>query len=280
MICSRHKTCICQKLYFALEICLTDFWQTCQVLIVGAIIRADCCWQPSVWVAFLLGMHVMRVLIFANGDVAEVGWIRPYLQTRLSPPPLIIAANGGTRHLWALGVCPHLLIGDADSLPPALMEWLVQGGTQIMRAPVEKDETDLELALLHAAAQNAGEIWVFGAFGGRIDQTLGNIFLLAHPALMGRRVTFFSEHQRLWLIGAEDGVVPVNGRIGDTLSLIPCGVDVRVRATTGLAWPLQDAVLTFGPARGLSNRLTAAVATIEVANGRLICVHTQQSWQR
>ncbi len=218
----------------------------------------------------------MRVLIFANGDVADVGWIRPFL----SAATLIIAANGGTRHLWQLDVRPHLLVGDLDSLPPALAEWLAQGNVQTARAPAEKDETDLELALLHAATQGASEVLVFGGFGGRIDQTLANIFLLAHPALAGRRVFFLSEHQRLWLIGAEDGVVTVNGRIGDTLSLIPCGADVRVRATTGLAWPLQDSLLAFGPARGLSNRLTDDLAAVEVANGRLICVHTQQSWQR
>lgn len=221
-------------------------------------------------------MGAMRVLIFANGDVAEVAWIRPYL----SAASLIIAANGGTRHLWALGVRPHLLVGDLDSLPPALAEWLAQGNVQTVRVPAAKDETDLELALLHVAAQEASEVLVFGGFGGRIDQTLANIFLLAHPALAGRRVTFLSEHQRLWLVGPEAGVVTVNGRIGDTLSLIPCGADVLVRATSGLAWPLQDAPLALGPARGLSNRLTADVATVEVANGRLICVHTQQSWQR
>lgn len=218
----------------------------------------------------------MTILIFANGDEANVAWIRPYL----SQATVIIAANGGTRHLQALGAHPDVVVGDLDSLPAGTHAWLAAAPVQWVEFPAEKDETDLELALHHAATYFAGELLVFGAFGGRVDQTLGNIFLLAHPALAGRRITLLSEYQRLWLITPEDGEVQVHGRSGDTISLIPCGADVLVQNTSSLAWPLHQAHLPFGPARGLSNRMTADLATIKVTRGRLICVHTQQTWQR
>ncbi|MCB8921778.1 MAG: thiamine diphosphokinase [Ardenticatenaceae bacterium] len=218
----------------------------------------------------------MSVLIFANGDIEGVEWIRPYL----TPPHTIIAADGGTRHLLALGIFPDVVVGDMDSLSPEVAAWLETAVVQHIRFPVQKDETDLELALLHAAAQYEGDILVFGAFGGRVDQALGNIFLLAHPTLYGRCVELVDRFQRLRLINAADGVAEVHGRSGDTLSLIPLGVDVQIRATTGLAWSLQQETLAFGPARGISNQMTADVATIAVGYGRLICIHTRQEWGR
>ncbi len=218
----------------------------------------------------------MTALIFANGDIADVAWIRPYLDQATA----ILAADGGTRHLLALGARPDAILGDMDSLPVEAQAWLETAVVQKVQVPPAKDETDLELALLYAESHYSGEILVFGAFGGRIDQTLGNIFLLAHPALVGRSVALLDEHQRVWLITAQDGPVTINGRSGDTVSFIPCGAEVKVQQTTGLAWPLHQEVLAFGPARGLSNRMTADAATVEMGNGRLICVHTRQSWQR
>lgn len=228
------------------------------------------------------------VLIFANGDMAETGWVRPYLL----PATAIIAADGGARHVLALGQMPDVVVGDMDSLPPALQKLRTQSQQhgsrddavtavpQFIVYPAFKDETDLELALLYAAHTYTDELLIFGAFGGRVDQSLANIFLLSHPALAGRTVRFLAPYQSLWLMDASHGVMTIHGRTGDTVSLLPFGVDVLVEHTTGLQWALHQDILAFGPARGISNTMTAAVATVQVGNGRLLCVHTQQIWQR
>ncbi|MCA9960178.1 MAG: thiamine diphosphokinase [Ardenticatenaceae bacterium] len=228
----------------------------------------------------------MTVLLFANGDMAEVEWIRPYLAQATA----IIAADGGARHVLALGLLPDVVVGDMDSLPAALQAPLAQqraGGRETETAvprfivyPTHKDETDLELALTYAAQVYAGELWLFGAFGGRVDQFLANIFLLAHPTLNGRLVRFFDQYQCLWLLDAAHGAVEIHGRVGDTVSLLPLGADAIIERTSGLQWPLHHELLAFGPARGISNRMTEDVATVVVGNGRLLCIHTQQSWQR
>lgn len=214
----------------------------------------------------------MSSLIFANGDLEPGAWLQPYLAqaTRL------IAANGGSRHLYQLNQPPDVIIGDLDSLSEEIRTWLQTAATQFIPHPPEKDETDLELALLYAA-QFEQDIFILGALGGRLDQTLANILLLAHPALEGRQVQLVEPYQRAWLTEAE---VVVNGRAGDTLSLIPLGGDVTIERTTGLKWPLQNDVLHFGPARGVSNILVADQAKVWLANGRLLCIHTQQTWQR
>jgi thiamine pyrophosphokinase len=215
----------------------------------------------------------MSVLVFANGDVDEVDWIRPYLDQATA----VIAANGGTRHLLRLEWSPAVLIGDLDSLPQEAQDWLRAQSVTVHQFPHEKDETDLELALLHAVSHYDGDIQVIGASGGRVDQTLANIMLLAHPALAGRRVELVSDHQRAWLVKDQTEVV---GEIGDMVSLIPLGGNVLVQKTSGLRWPLENEILSIGPARGVSNVLAEPVARIVVGAGTLLCIHTGREWVR
>ncbi|MFR4698498.1 MAG: thiamine diphosphokinase, partial [Streptococcus salivarius] len=51
-------------------------------------------------------------------------------------------------------------------------------------APAEKDDTDTELALkIVFQLYPEAEVTIFGAFGGRIDHMLSNIFLVSDPEL-------------------------------------------------------------------------------------------------
>ena len=57
---------------------------------------------------------------------------------------------------------------------------------------------------------------------------------------------------------------------------LPLGGPAHVLATTGLRWPLQDETLAFGPARGVSNEMTDAVATVRLGAGVVLCVQVRQ----
>lgn len=215
----------------------------------------------------------MSVLIFANGDLEPSDWLTPYLDNAT----VIIAADGGARHVLGHSKTPDVLIGDLDSLAMGVKERLMGESTLIAAHEPDKDETDLELALLYAARNYEEEILVFGGLGGRLDQMFANILLLMHPELRGRDISFKTRYQRIWLIAGE---ATIEGEKGDTVSLIPLGGDVRVAATEGLRWALQDDVLTFGPARGVSNEMVDDTALVKIHSGHLLCVHTRQVWQR
>jgi len=210
------------------------------------------------------------VLIFANGVLDDTAWIAPYLDRARA----IIAADGGLRHLLALGRHPDVLIGDLDSLPPGVEAELAGWETEVIRYPAAKDATDLELALLLARERFPDrELLVLGGFGGRLDQTLANILLLAHPDLIGHPARFVEARESAWLVTDE---TRIDGRPGDTVSLIPLGGPARVVETTGLRWPLRDETLAFGPARGISNELVGEVAVVRLGGGMLLCVHGAQ----
>ncbi len=213
------------------------------------------------------------VLVFANGALDDSGWVAPFL-ARASA---VLAADGGLRHLLPLGRRPDVLIGDLDSLPPGVDAETM--AAQTIRYPRDKDETDLELALLHAIGRYSGrEVLILGGFGGRVDHMLANVLLLAHPRLLGRPIRFVDDRQSAWLLAADSppGETTIVGAPGDIVSLLPLGGPAHVLATTGLRWPLHDEVLAFGAARGVSNEMTAAVATVRLGAGMVVCVHVKQ----
>jgi thiamine pyrophosphokinase len=213
----------------------------------------------------------MRAIIFANGKLSDPKGV----QDLLRPGDLIIAADGGTHHALAAGVNPHVVIGDLDSLSPDVQAQVESTGTRVIHFSPRKNETDLELALLHAAQAGATEIIVLAALGGRLDQTIANILLLTLPELRGIDVRIVEGHQAAFLIHAGDDGALIKGQPGDTVSLIPLRGDAEGVTVEGVEWSLHDDILRFGPARGVSNVLTAGQAHVRIRQGLLLCVVTQ-----
>jgi thiamine pyrophosphokinase len=215
-------------------------------------------------------MTSTSALLFANGDAHDGDMVRRVLNT--AHEPLLVAADGGARVARAFGYTPHVVIGDMDSLTAEELDTLRADGAGIQRHPPEKDETDLEIALKWTAQQGVSTIHVLGALGGRLDQMLANIYLLALPELQGLDVDLVAGRQatRLWRAG--DHVL--RGAPGDTVSLLPLGGSVSSVTTDGLKYPLQAEPLQFGPARGISNVLEGDEARVSFTDGVLLVIHT------
>jgi len=214
--------------------------------------------------------HPARALVFANGELNDGPAVRAALAA--APDARVIAADGGTRLALELGLTPHLVVGDMDSIAPQALATLAVQRVEFIRAPAMKNETDLELALLAAVEGGATWLRVLGAVGGRIDQTLANVYLLSLPQLQGRDARLVSGAQTLWLIGP--GEHAIEGKRDDTVSLIPAGGDAQGVRTEGLRYILHNETLRFGPARGVSNVLLGDRAAVALESGRLIVVHT------
>jgi thiamine pyrophosphokinase len=205
-----------------------------------------------------------RAIIFVNGDVPNLDAARQLLRE----DDYIIAADGGTRHALNLGLAPSVIIGDLDSLDSANLP----ADVEILKFPADKDETDLELALLHARERGFDEIVLIGALGGRIDQTLGNLSLLSDPAWDGIDVRVDDGVEEIFFARNQ---AKVYGRVGEIVSLIPWRGDVSIRRTEGLRWSLQNEKLSTHQTRGISNELTAENAHVEVDAGLLLIIHTR-----
>lgn len=212
----------------------------------------------------------MNILLFANGEFKRGQMVTLLLNTLDSPR--VICADGGALHARALGLTPHTIIGDFDSLTDEEVERFLAAGAEIIQHPPEKDETDLELALHHCRQIGASEIFILGGLGGRFDQTIANILLLTHPAFSDIRIDVIDGDQVLRLL--QPGRHQFDGERGDTVSLIPLSAAAVGITTWQLQYPLQDETLVLGPARGISNVMLGDSAAIEFASGLLLLVHT------
>lgn len=210
----------------------------------------------------------MRFVIFANGTFSETQQMHNLLRS----DDVIIAADGGTQHALTIGVTPNYVIGDLDSLTQEQRQQVDATGAGIISFPRRKDETDLELALLHAAQEGATEIIILAALGGRLDQTIANVLLLTLPELREIDVYIIAGNQTAFLIQDE---AFIEGQPGDTISLIPLDGDALGVTAEGVEWALNDETLRFGPARGVSNVFTEERAHVRVQEGTLLCVVTK-----
>jgi thiamine pyrophosphokinase len=204
-------------------------------------------------------------VIFANGHVADLA----AAGASLLPEDYLISADGGLRYFQGLGRQPHVLVGDLDSLAPEAAAALEAAGVRVERFPARKDETDLELALRLALAHGLSDIVIFGALGGRWDQTLANLLLLAHPDFRAARIRLLDGTQQIYLV---QGRAVIEGAPGDTVSLIALNGDALGITTDGLEYPLDRGTLRFGSTLGISNVLAAPQATVTVEAGLVVCV--------
>lgn len=211
--------------------------------------------------------QLKRAVLFANGEAGRLEWLD------LQPSDYLVAVDGGLRHLSALHLTPHLLIGDLDSVDPLQLPALEAQGINIMRFPPAKDQTDLELALYQVLAQGFRHILVVAALGGRLDQTLGNLALLTSPDLEDIDVQLDDGSERIFIIRSHQDFAC---DLQETVSLIPWGEKVTGITTNGLAYPLQNETLYPHQTRGISNITDAHQVSIRIESGLLLCLHTRK----
>lgn len=211
----------------------------------------------------------MKAVLFAAGELTPSDW----LLARCREAQLLIAVDGGLKHMLAAGLRPDLLVGDLDSVTRAELEQA--GQVERLTFPSDKSLTDLELALQAALARGVTEVVVAAALGARQDHTLANLLLAARWQEQGQ--------MRLCLTGAATIAWPVSA--GDELTL-PCppGTTFSVIAATadcrisirGARYELDGAELPFGTGLGISNVVNADCWVSGISGTVLVMVSTDE----
>jgi thiamine pyrophosphokinase len=208
----------------------------------------------------------LRAVIFVNGVVPDAA----ILERWLAADDYLICADGGTRHCLALDRLPRVVVGDLDSLAPETVAWLEGQGVAIERHPERKDQTDLELAIDRAIRDGATEVLLLGALGGRLDQTVANLLILARrdwPLPIA-----LAEGDQLAQVLRAGETLTLDGAPGSLVSVVPLSEQVTGITYAGLEYPLHHATLRLGSTRGVSNVLAASPATIHIESGMLLVV--------
>jgi len=158
---------------------------------------------------------------------------------------LVICADGGYSHAKKLGLVPDLWIGDGDSLVSKNVV-----AKEIMTFPVQKDNTDTDLAVMEALARGCEEIIILGALGGRLDHEFSHFCLLKKIMEHGAKGFLINENNEITMENKSFTVFP-NGR--KYISFFPFGGDVKNFSVKGLCYEAENMNLVCGEVQASSN---------------------------
>lgn len=174
---------------------------------------------------------------------------------------VVVAVDGGATVCEQARVTPDYVVGDLDSIDHVTVEG-IRPPTQVVAFSRDKDETDLELAIVHARSLGATSLTVTCAFSARLDHTLAALGALARATDLVPRI---AEPTCRGVVLAPSMRTTLTGT-GATFSVIALGGAATV-SVTGARWPLDRARLEPLSGRGLSNVVADTQAFIEVHEG-------------
>ena len=178
----------------------------------------------------------------------------------------LIAADGGLRHVQALGLTPDAVIGDFDSLGYVPEQAVVY--------PVEKDDTDAMLAVKLGLERGFRRFVIYGGMDGkRLDHTVANFQTLAYLARHGAFGILVGRDYLACVI--KDGTLRFPEGCEGDFSLFCLGADAVGVSIRGLYYQAEDITLTSDFPLGVSNHFTGREAAVTVKDGSLLAL-----WER
>ena len=189
-----------------------------------------------------------------------------HLAESIRPQDLLIAADGGLAHLEKLGLAPHVVLGDFDSLgyvPPRAQVF-----------PVEKDDTDAMLAVRQGLEAGCDRFLLYGSLDGpRLDHTLANFQTLQFLADRGAAGYLIGIDYMATVV--KNGTLRFPADANGIVSVFCMGPDATGVTISGLKYNLTDGTLCAGYPLGVSNHFIGQPAQITVSNGSLLVL-----WER
>ncbi|MBB6216948.1 thiamine pyrophosphokinase [Anaerosolibacter carboniphilus] len=207
----------------------------------------------------------MRCAIVSNGDITNYAIHRKIIDDC----DYVVCADGGARHLRAMGIYPNAIVGDLDSMGDDEMVYFRERDIEFYKFPARKDYTDSDLAIQYALEKGCTEILMLGCIGSRMDHTLANITMLLPLLEQGIQARIVDEHNEIFVIN--DSAL-VEGEPGRFVSLIPLSATVEGITLSGFEYPLNNATLKMGSSLGISNQLKEQQGCIRLRSGNLLVI--------
>ena len=202
-------------------------------------------------------------IIFAGGDPVSSETFHKF-----SPDnAYVIAADKGVALAKSLGIEADLILGDFDSLG-----YRPQGDS-VLSYPVEKDDTDLMLAVNEGLARGHRDFYIFGACGGRLDHMVGNIRCLALLLENGAQGIIIGDTERVSLHRAGEYTFPYEE--GFSLSFFAHSEKVTDLCISGTKYTADNVTLKNASTLGVSNEINSPFAKVSFSDGILLAVRSK-----
>lgn len=176
-----------------------------------------------------------------------------------------IGVDSGALLLMEAKIPMRFAVGDFDSMTEDEFQRL-QGTCQIIRHPVQKNETDSELAVSLCKKKGYDEIILYGALSGRIDHTFANIRLLMYryPHLV-----LLDDHQKITLLSKGEHVIK---KAYTHVSFF--ALEDTIITLEGFTYPLYKEPITVKDIFCVSNSIVHEEAKVTLDIGKVLCIQS------
>jgi thiamine pyrophosphokinase len=198
---------------------------------------------------------------------------RNALNAVIESASLIICADGGANRLFDYDQevqngfrkrLPDAIVGDLDSLSPAVSEHYRTRGVQVVNNP-DQYSTDFTKGLKWirdwSLKQSGAEmdVVVLGGLGGRVDQALSQIHHLYmaenDTTLLKGRIYLLSEQSLSFVLASSNNLIHLEpGYFAENVGIIPV-LGRTLITTTGLEWDVDQWPTEFGGQMSTSNHI-------------------------
>lgn len=198
-----------------------------------------------------------KCIIIANGKIPRKDDILFFIKKGYDS---IICADGGANSIRKLGLVPHFIIGDFDSVSQETLSYF-SNRSKIINIKRQND-TDVEKCLKFAIKKKFQEAILLGVTGDRLDHTICNLGIV---------IKFFSKI-RCCISAEKSFLIPINSSTefytvkNETISLYAFDEKTIIN-TSGLKYPIKNSSLPFGKKESTSNVALSEKVIIDVKDG-------------
>lgn len=214
-------------------------------------------------------MKVLIITAYIEGDSSKVKNIAAAFS-----PDCTVCCDGGLNFAERFNIEPDLLIGDLDSIKQSEEEYISKH-MKVLRFPVEKNESDLALALNYITEKFIAkdiELLVLGGMGGRLDHTLSNIQSLCKTAPELASCTIQDGRNQMCIL--KPGNLSFERQTGTSFGLIALSSHVVNLSVTGAKYSLTNGLLTNKRPFAISNEFASNKIRISFTEGQLGIIFT------
>ena len=205
----------------------------------------------------------MKAFVFTGGNIRVEN-----ITEKPDAEDIIIAADSGYNNAKAMGITPHLLVGDFDSLGKSN----IPSGIKTVELPEEKDVTDTHVAVDAAIENGASQIVIIGGLDGRLDHTLSNLAILRDLFDKNIYTVITDGVNRVRYIKSTSTLI-ARSRF-KYFSLVADDEKIKGVDIEGGKYPLKNGVIFRNRQFAVSNEITGNCALISVKKGGLFIVES------
>lgn len=169
----------------------------------------------------------------------------------------------GVYLLLKAGIIPEYTYGDFDSITEEERQFIDEK-LDIDPVESEKDDTDLEIALLDLTSRGYTSIDVYGATGGRLDHLLGNTQMLLHEKLTDVKIRIIDRQNVVELLDKGRHAVFKNKKM-KYVSFLPM-YDGTMLTLEAFKYPLERSELFLGSTLTISNEFMGDKGFVETTD--------------